>query len=265
MTEFVELGPGKLAVTVYEPDNHIGDALLIHGYTGSKEDFSFIGPLLADEGYRVVTSDHRGQHESEHAADISHYSIESLARDHVMLAEHFQLDSPHLLGHSFGGLVAQRAAVEFPEVWSTLTILCSGPEGNLYNYGLEEDIEFLETHSMEELWNADRKTKNQGLPFYDIREKRWHMSDKYSVIRHARHLLEEKSVIDSLTTTGIPIHVIRGELDDGWPHNQQFQMAQELGAPLSIIPGAGHCPNEEYPEETAQIISQWWKKFPAKK
>lgn len=257
----MEIGPGKLAVEIYEPTTWRADAVLIHGYTGSKEDFSFIGPLLAAEGYRVLTSDNRGQHESEHSSDSEDYSIASLARDQAQLVEHFGLNKPHLLGHSFGGLVAQRAAVDFPDLWQSLTIFCSGPSGMLENYGVRDDLEFLENHSMAELWTADRAAKNEGMPFYDTRVARWHMSDKSSVMRHARHLLNEPSILPQLAQTGLPAHVIRGEFDDAWPHDVQAQMADQLAAPLSIIAGGGHCPNEEYPVATAERIASHWNRY----
>ncbi|MEY4735449.1 MAG: hypothetical protein RL428_784, partial [Actinomycetota bacterium] len=46
MLELVELSQGQLAINIYEPENHRGDAILIHGFTGSKEDFDYIAPLL---------------------------------------------------------------------------------------------------------------------------------------------------------------------------------------------------------------------------
>ena len=41
-----------------------GTALLVPGFTGSKEDFISVLPLLAADGWRVVTYDQRGQYES---------------------------------------------------------------------------------------------------------------------------------------------------------------------------------------------------------
>ena len=69
MSQLVELAEGQLAINIFEPSEHKGDAILIHGFTGSKEDFDYIGPLLAARGYRVFAADHRGIHESPHAAE----------------------------------------------------------------------------------------------------------------------------------------------------------------------------------------------------
>ena len=129
MARYVGVQGEPLAVDLYEPARHRGDALLIHGYTGSKEDFAEVGPFLSARGYRVVAFDLRGQHELAHSDRYDAYAIASLAADSLRLADRFALDRPHLLGHSFGGLVAQRAVVMRPNGWASLTLLCSGPHG----------------------------------------------------------------------------------------------------------------------------------------
>ena len=80
MARSIKIQGEPLAVELYEPAQHRGDALLIHGYTGSKEDFAEVGPLLAARGYRVVAYDNRGQHESAHSQRDDAYTIASLAR-----------------------------------------------------------------------------------------------------------------------------------------------------------------------------------------
>lgn len=252
---------GELAVTVYEPEVRLADVLMIHGYTGSKEDFSFIGPILAEKGFRVVTSDNRGQHESDHSDRADAYTIRSLAADHAQIAQALSLETPHLFGHSFGGLVAQRAAVEYPELWRSLTIFCSGPHGMPEWSDIQRDIDVLENGTMAELWEIDRAASNASLPMLDTRIARWHASDKRSVITHARHLLSEPSIVPSVAATDLDVHVVRGEHDDAWPHGLQAAMADSLGATLSVIPGTGHCPNEDDPATTAQVLYRWWGRF----
>jgi pimeloyl-ACP methyl ester carboxylesterase len=258
MTQLVHIRDGHLAAVVYEPKARKADAILIHGYTGSKEDFSEIGPLLAEAGYRVVTSDNRGQHESEHSYRDDAYTIPSLARDHLELARYFGLENPHLFGHSFGGLVAQRAAVEFPSEWASLTIFCSGPGGMPEWTLLNDDIAFLENHSLAELWEKNEAVQKRGLTSESLHHLRWHKSDKRSVATHALHLTAEPSIVAQVKATGLPVHVIRGENDDAWPHDLQAKMAADLGVEIEIIADAGHCPNEDRPEETARVIASFW-------
>src|SRR5690349_5293226 len=65
-----------------------GVALLLPGFTGSKEDFNPLHVPLAERGYRTVAVDGRGQYESdgpEH--DEAAYAQEELARDLLAQAE----------------------------------------------------------------------------------------------------------------------------------------------------------------------------------
>lgn len=263
ITKRVSIRGGELAVRVYEPRVRKADALLIHGYTGSKEDFDAIGPLLADQGYRVVCSDNRGQHDSAHAVDPKRYSISELAKDHSALAQHFLLDRPHLFGHSFGGLVAQRAAVDFPKLWGSLTLFCSGPHGMPEWAVLANDIDYLETHSMAELWVSNGESAKPDNAPGSLKQRRWFASDKRSIQVHARHLMSEPSIVSRVRETGLPIQVIRGEFDDAWPHALQEQMAADLGVEIEIIENAGHCPNEEQPVLTAGSIAKFWDALPS--
>ena len=258
MPEFIEIQGELLAVQVYEPKERRGDALLIHGYTGSKEDFADIGPLLAARGYRVATADNRGQHESSHSQRDDAYTIASLACDAIALADHFDLQNPHLLGHSFGGLVAQRAAVMAPKRWASLTLFCSGPGAIPALPELSLTIEVLQSMSMVDAWEQYRDTEAQADPTYELMKRRWAMSDPRSVITHARHLLNEPSIIAEARATGLPTHVVYGENDDAWPLEMQDQMAADLGAPVTVIANAGHCPNEDQPAVTAMVLADFW-------
>jgi len=261
MTSFVSIRGGELAVQIFEPAVHKADAILVHGFTGSKEDFSFIGPLLAEQGYRVVISDNRGQHESAHSGDVENYKIASLAQDQLELAKHFGLERPHLFGHSFGGLVAQRAAVEFQDYWSSLTIFCSGPHGMPEWTLLADDIRYLEEHTMADLWVKNGESQKPGNETGSMKQRRWVASDKRSLMTHAEHLMNEPSIVDRVAATGLPINVIRGENDDAWPHYLQAQMAADFGVEIQIISDAGHCPNEDRPDATAEVIARFWNQF----
>ena len=261
MVRFVEIQGEPLAVEVFEAARRRGDALLIHGYTGSKEDFAEVGPFLAARGYRVVAYDNRGQHESAHSERDGAYTIASLARDAIDLADHFALERPHLLGHSFGGLVAQRAVVTMPSRWASLTLFCSGPHGRSGLTDLNAIIDLLSSRTMQEAWDPRRDAEARTSLRYEELKRRWAMSDPRSVVTHANHLLTEPSIVDQVQATGLPVHVVYGENDDAWPLAMQDQMAADLEAPVTVIPNAGHCPNEDRPEYTAEVVAEFWQQM----
>ena len=258
MATFVEIQGENLAVEIYEPKVRIADVVLVHGWTGSKEDFNLIGPLLADAGYRVLTFDNRGQHESAHSKREDAYQIHSLARDVIDIAHHYGFEKPHLLGHSMGGLVAQRASLDAPNYWSSLTLFCTGPHYSLKKTELETLIHLMKTMTMADLWSAYKEEEDKLSPRYELFKKRWHASDPKSLSDTSRLLLDTQSVITELLATKIPAHVIYGENDDAWPLEMQDQMAKDLSAPRTIIKDAGHCPNEDQPEETVKVLTNFW-------
>jgi pimeloyl-ACP methyl ester carboxylesterase len=258
LTTFVEIQGENLAVEIYEPKVRIADVVLVHGYTGSKEDFNLIGPLLADKGYRVLTFDNRGQHESAHSKREDAYAIHSLARDAIELSKHYGFEKPHLLGHSMGGLVAQRATLDAPNYWSSLTLFCTGPHYSLKQTELETLLHLLKTMTMADLWSAYKEEEDKLSPRFELFKKRWHASDPKSLSDTSRLLLDTQSVILELLATKIPAHVIYGENDDAWPLEMQDQMAKDLSAPRTIIKDAGHCPNEDQPEETVKVLASFW-------
>src|SRR3954452_17534247 len=88
--------------------------VLVHGCGGAKEDFADHRALLARD-HTVVTFDHRGHGASDGPSDPAAYSLERLRADTVAVADAAGLDRFRLLGHSMGGMVARRIAVDRPD------------------------------------------------------------------------------------------------------------------------------------------------------
>lgn len=104
-------------------------ALLIPGFTGSKEDFISILQPLASAGRRVVAIDMRGQYQSQGAPDETGYAPGELAADIAAMGDAIAADGQglHLVGHSLGGLIAREAALAREARIISLTLLSSGP------------------------------------------------------------------------------------------------------------------------------------------
>lgn len=120
---------GEFAVLDARPAGAVrGTALLVPGYTGSKEDFIALLEPLAEAGFRVVAVDGRGQYETPGPVDEAAYARPELAAD--VLAQAAAVRGPgqvHLLGHSLGGQIARAAVLRDAEPFRSLTLLSSGP------------------------------------------------------------------------------------------------------------------------------------------
>src|SRR4051794_21219483 len=123
-------GTGPLAALDTGASSGPGTVLMIAGYTGSKEDFAPLLAPLAGAGMRAVAIDQRGQYESPGPDDPARYTVDELAADLLAVARLLRQengDPLHLVGHSFGGLVARAAVLADPSAVTSLTLLGSGP------------------------------------------------------------------------------------------------------------------------------------------
>lgn len=264
--QLIEVGDLPLAVLdIPASMEEIGVVHLVHGFTGSKEDFWEMATHVAHAGFRVVTHDNRGQHQSGHA---SSYQLEDFAKDVLEVERSLGLENTHLLGHSFGGLVARRAVLLEPDQFQSITLLCSGPGKNLRRTkALQGMVNFLGDKTMAEAWAMQKNDYIEDImvnPHPDetsVWTVRWHVSDKHSLFGQADILMSEIDRTEELYEIGIPAHIVYGENDDAWPLEEQDEMAEQLEAERSIIKFAGHCPNEEMPAVTAAVLAAWWREF----
>lgn len=229
-----------------------GHVLLIPGWTGSKEDFTPILPLLADAGYDVDAYDQAGQYESAPAAD---YSLEHFARNALRL---LSLGGPkgHLLGHSFGGLVAQRAAVLDPSPVQSLSLLDTGP-GALSDSPtrpLTAMAEAIGTVPLEQIHEFREKGIKRPKEIADFLRKRFVSNDPASLKAMTRLLIDAPDIIDEVAALDLPFWVGRGADDDAWPHEDQAEMARRLGTEIQVIPESAHSPAVENPEG---LVEAW--------
>ena len=85
--------------------------LLVHGFTGAKEDFTeWLDPLVSI-GWEAAAVDLRGHGVSMKPDGLDSYGLEILANDLVDVADGLGWDRFALLGHSMGGMVAQLVAL----------------------------------------------------------------------------------------------------------------------------------------------------------
>jgi pimeloyl-ACP methyl ester carboxylesterase len=97
--------------------------LLIHGFTGAKEDFATLMEPLAAHGWHAAAPDLRGHGASDGPADGDAYSLDVFVADVLGLADALGWERFTLLGHSMGGAVAQRLALDHPDPVQALVLM----------------------------------------------------------------------------------------------------------------------------------------------
>src|SRR4030095_3730611 len=89
--------------------------MLIHGLPGSAYDWDPLPEQLVAAGFRVVRYDRVGYGHSDRRANDGEHRIEVNAAEVMALASALRLEAPLLVGWSYGGGVALRAAADYPE------------------------------------------------------------------------------------------------------------------------------------------------------
>lgn len=251
-----------------------GVALLLPGFTGSKEDFNPLHAPLAERGYRTVAVDGRGQFESDGpATDESAYAQEELARD--VLAQVEAIGGPvHLLGHSLGGQIARAAVLLDHTPFLSFTLMASGPAQ--ISTPQQERVKLLRDAlmvlSMAEVWETiqameppeetETPALDAGLDDRDDLRRRWLGTKPAQLLATGRQLCTEPDRVAELTAVPLPFHVLSGARDDTWPLPLLDDMAVRLRARRTVVEGAEHSPNTDRPLETARALADFWDDAP---
>ena len=270
--------PGRLAALRADvEEGHALDAtaLLVPGYTGSKEDFAPLLDPIAAAGLNVVAIDLPGQYESGGPEDERDYHPDRLGdRLAELIAELARHAPVLLLGHSYGGLVA-RAAVLAGAPVRGLTLLGSGPaelpaserrsvldigESLLRTQGIEA------VQALRETYDAARPGRSVEPPaLTELLRARFLGSSMPGLLGMAVALRSEPDRTDELAVAlraaGTACLVVCGAADDAWPVGVQRAMAQRLDAAFAVVDGAAHSPNTENPNGLLAALLPTWRRW----
>lgn len=234
--------------------------VLVHGYLGSRAQWRHVIGPLADRA-EVVTYDQRGHGASTRTGRASDYRIDELVADAVAVVEAIDAGPVHLLGHSLGGVVALRLALERPDLVRSLVPADTGAApagdgaaaarvvGHLPDRLLVPVLGTVVAVAARVL--ARRSSRPGGV---DVAERAAAFRvDLRDVDRAAFRMLGIElgtypSMVGDLGRIVVPTTVIVGE-DDGRLRASADVMAERItGAHLEVLPGAGHGAMDDAPD-----------------
>ncbi|MBW2230990.1 MAG: alpha/beta fold hydrolase [Deltaproteobacteria bacterium] len=229
--------------------------LLLHGFTGHRDDFLEVRADLA-RTHRVIVPDLRGHGDSGPSPDPAGYTFDALVDDLERLLVHLGVEQIDLLGHSFGGMLALRFALAHPERLRSLTLMSTSPESpvGMSADGFEHAIQIVLEQGMAEL---QRRAEAAGRSRVDPVIERWadlywpHHARRYLAMDPAayaglgRAMVGQCSLTPRLGEIEVPTLILVGA------HDSQFLpgadlLDQHLPAARRItFPEAGHHPHQE--------------------
>ncbi|WP_405851029.1 alpha/beta hydrolase [Streptomyces niveus] len=258
---------GVFAVLDTEPADlapYRGTVLLVPGFMGSKEDFLPVLSGLSRGGYRVLAMDGRGQHETGTASSAPSYAKSELARDVVAVARQLDAGAVHLLGHSYGGLIARAVVLDTlgdPSLWASLTLMNfgPGPVSAAQRERLRMLLSGLESMTPAEIWPfIENQESDVAVGVKEFLRRRWLANAPEHLTAAADQMLGETDLTTRLADIDLAKAVVSGSPDATWPPEDVEQMAHRLGADLISLPGGGHSPNVHLPNETAAALVDFW-------
>lgn len=257
---FVRINGVLLHYRLAGPENAPALALVNSLGTDARIWDGVIAELAAD--YRVLSYDKRGHGLSD--TPPGGYGLDDHLNDLEGLLDHVGFDRLSLCGVSIGGLIGQGFALRRPERLASLILCDTAPKvGDA------------------PMWDSRAETvRTKGLAsIADAVMERWFSPafrrDRHLELAGWRNLflrtdpagyaatcatLRDADLTEAIGAISTPTLVVAGEEDGATPVELVRAGAKAIpGARFHILPGVGHIPSIEQPEEVAALIHQFIK------
>lgn len=244
--------------------------LLLHGFSSSLYTWREVLPGLARQ-HDVVALDFPGFGESQIPADLS---PERLGRAALGLARQLELERPALVGHSMGGAVAAALSSD-PELDPASVAVIDaatfamGPETRpgmvqlMSRPAVAGLLELLPLRrlttliALREVFHDDGRVTAERVDEYVAPVRRpGFTAAVLSLLRADGEV--EAAIPRRWAAASVPALVLWGR-DDRWipvAHAEKHRAARPA-AKVVVLEGCGHMPQEERPEETLRILSEF--------
>ncbi len=261
----------------YKIFGHGKPLLILHGGPGASHDYflPYLTPLARH--YQLIFIDERGSGRSQTLEDASGYTVENMVEDVEGVRQALHLNQISLLGHSYGGVLAQAYALKYQKNLSHLILASTfsstrainevfvrmkknmpadvrerinkmEAEG-LYGHGKDYEKNRYTTEYMTAAWGDGYFPyiyQNHPDANYDPVDNGKMSWDLYREMwgSHGEFVIDGnlKSVeyTDQLSTIKVPTLLIVGDHDESDPSMSQTMHEKISGSKLVILPKSGH-------------------------
>jgi pimeloyl-ACP methyl ester carboxylesterase len=269
---YLEMGSGPLV-------------LCLHGFPDNAFTYRYLGPVLAEAGFRVVAPFMRGYAPTGRPKD-ERYQAVLLAQDAVALITALGASHAYVVGHDWGALATYGAAALAPErIRKIVTVAAAHPATLLgalaTNYDMIKggwhayffQMPFAEQAVMANDYEFVEKWWRDASPEYDPREVMKSVKETFrqpgvvtAALNYYRHTMNPANRDPALaalqekvttTRTPVPALALHGTKDRPGRLEAFESMDQFFSAGLEkvILPGTGHFLHLERPAEVnAKIV-----------
>jgi len=269
--QLVQTSEGTLQV-LDEGNKGGSPIVLIHCYTCSMSWWDGLAPMLTAD-HRVIRVDLLGHGGS--AMPGSGYSIEDQASAVAEALAKLGIVDATVVGHSLGGAVATALAAQSPRLASRVVIIDQGVDNSSVHRSFAERLGYVPIigQALQRLthWAPSSVVRSQYdiafAPGFNIStgfENPDQVVDDLRAMTYTAYkdsssaeddYVDQTPLNERLAAIHVPLLVIFGAEDQIFDAQEQIAAYQSVpGVQTHIIPGAGHSPNVEKPEEVTPLI-----------
>ncbi len=255
MNEAKRIRVGEIEVEYSEAGSGGRPFVLVHGFTGSRDDFADVLPKLGEHGH-TVTPDNRGHGGTTNPGVPKGYSLEQMRDDLGNFLDALGHERVDLLGHSLGGMISLRFVLSHPERVTSLVLMDTmpSPMTSMPRQFFEAGAKVAREHGMAALFAGmrarppamnpeavKRTMERMGEDRYWARiEAKLLAMDPEAFAELSGVLMDQDPVVDRLEEIACPTLVLVGEQDLPFVAPAKLMAERIPNARLAVIEGAAH-------------------------
>ena len=268
--------------------------MIVHGGPGASHDYflPYLLPLMRHN--RLIFIDERGSGKSSKCADPGQYTVANMVEDIETVREALGLGKISLLGHSFGGVLAQAYAFKYQQHLSHLILASTFASTRELNAALSkmkaempakdrDRLEALESAGLfgqGPIWEHGRYPEEyaklawgvgyfpylyqkQPDPNFDPVDGNKAAWDVYREMwgSHGEFVvdgnLSEVEYVGKLSQIKVPTLIIVGAHDESDPKMSEEMHSKIAGSKLVILPDSGHMTFVDQPQKFLSTVSEF--------
>lgn len=249
--------------------------VLLHGFTGSVQNWSALIPALA-QTRRVIAIDLLGHGSTDAPDNPERYRIEAAADDLRVLIESTARQPVDLLGYSMGGRLALATAARHPGLVRSLILESASPglaavedraKRAAQDRVLADRIEADGIEAFVESWEALPLWESQAQ-LSEVARRSLHnqrLNNRPGGLANSLRGMgtgEQPSLWAALPGIEVPTLLITGELDTKFSDIGADMQALLPHAQFVVVANAGHTVHLEQPDVYLTVVSAWLERGP---
>ncbi|MDN5299312.1 MAG: hypothetical protein PWP51_1865 [Clostridiales bacterium] len=235
-----------------------------NGVMASTSSWDALWPIFEKLGYRIILHDFKGQLKSDKPEGP--YTFESHCKEAYALFQYLDVQKVHIIGTSYGGEIAMKFAIQYPEMTESISIidsvseidavmktfldswsmLCDLDDGEKFFWGMLPSI-YGPTFIKENMSMLEERAKALNKVPKDYFTGQKILYDTF---------LKDADFTDELSQIGCPSLIICGEEDLlKRPVFSRILADKISGAEFALLPDCGHVAIFEKPDVLRSLLA----------